>query len=418
MAELEAERKESDSKQSMLEELEGLNRDLEVSNARAIAEKKTVEDKFFQLTTTLEEVKGNSEDVARQNQEMRAEIEVIIGQCKEARGQMKQQQEELRKRAADIEKLETALQQKDAELQKRESYLDRVLKQFEEKKTQLRNANLKVQEISRSVVGELKKKLAERDRDAKMLKEMIKGHYAEVQTKNREIGRLRKQVARLGKANEMRSQFIRTFADTGNEEQAKQLDNLRKLDSQPIKEEEEEEDKQDEQVEPAPGDNSTSDHGNANDDRQRDSGSPTSKEGDRSSSSVSRQMPSPLLRDTYKEKYVKRLDEYYSAISDASFHNNSSNVSHVLSQNYNAFAQERRRREEEPLRLADSLATPERKRSNMFDIKIDVNQIIQKSLGRRGVISTDKIVKSRSRVIQGNGASPLINRRLRKIVYT
>eukprot|EP01022_Parablepharisma_sp_SALTPOND_P033328 TRINITY_DN88494_c1_g1_i1.p1 TRINITY_DN88494_c1_g1~~TRINITY_DN88494_c1_g1_i1.p1 ORF type:complete len:1103 (+),score=74.15 TRINITY_DN88494_c1_g1_i1:637-3945(+) len=350
------------NKTDIIDKLENLNRDLEVKAAQLSAGKKTLEQRLENAIRTIEQRREDIKSFESKTDEMRSEIEILIAQCKEARMQMKQQDSIIKKQQSGIDELEYTLQQKDQEIDRREQHISRLSKQLEEKKGQLHAAHLKIQEINRSVLAELKKKLASKDRDITLFKEMIKGHYAEIQGKNREIAKLKKELNKVKNEQTMLNQ-------KNNQEKAGTA-----TEAQP------------ESPSPNP------------------SQKPTVEE---SSETEASPTPLKLPQPAYKEKYLKRLDDYYNAISDHNYRNNSSSIRNALWQNYNAFAEKPPAVEKH----SESLLLPSQNQSSPYDVKIDVSDIIKKSIARRDV-SSDKVEKSKPRRLNYNG-SPLMNRKFK-----
>lgn len=141
-----------------------------------------------------EYLKERMEQQHTREKEMREEIEILITQCKDLQGKLKSKEEQYVKQAGSIEQLEIVIQQKEAETQKREGYLARVLQQLDAKKNELRSAQLKIRQISKTIVADLNKKLEERENEMKLMKEMIKGHHMEIETKMKDITRLNKKI--------------------------------------------------------------------------------------------------------------------------------------------------------------------------------------------------------------------------------
>ncbi len=340
---------------------------LETKNAQSLAGKRLAEQRLAELSRMVDEIRKNAAAVEKQNQDVREEIRVVIERYNESRSAVARLEERVKQQAERTEELECGMKQKDAELKKREGYLNRVLKQLEEKKGQLRSANLKVIELNRSVVSELRSKLAERERELSTATEMIKGHNAEMQTKTREIARLRKEVERL-------KELPKSFTGTP--------------------------------------------------DALVDEHSPADNQGDNTAEEAPKSKPDrgPARKEkqwTFKEKYMRKLDDYYSAISDSGYRNNSLNIRHVLSQNYSAFTQDTSNQGEE-LSAAKSKKPELRRHSNAYDpTDFDVTRIIQKSLVRHGV-STDKrqsVAHSPKKKAPGaTVASPLLGRKLHRLL--
>jgi len=299
---------------------------------------------------------------------MRGEIEILITQCKEVHSQLKAKDSQIKKQQIALTQFETILQEKDAEIQKREQYLSKMNKQLEDKKEQLHHANIKMKQISKNVFSELNAKLSEKDKELLMLKGMVKGHHLELETKNKDIVRLKKEIKKLKKANEVRGEFIETFFDENNEEHMKHLKKLEEINN------ESNSGKSDNEQE-AKSKSRKASYSNIID--KSDLKLPAISQTDDAESKRNKQK--------YSERYIKKVDSYNNMLSEGNYHNNSSNLAGILSQNYNAFAHEStKKNSHSPSPVAENL-TPNRSRKRDFDINVDVNEIIRKSLGKNSL---------------------------------
>lgn len=382
------------SKSEILETLENINKNLEGQIASLIAEKKNLEKKLESSIQENSTKMQEYEELVQKTNEMRGEIEILITQCKEARNQMKQQDLDIKKYQNNIEEMDVELKQKNIEIDRREQHIDRLSKQLNEKKNQLHMSNLKMQELNKTVLGEYKQKLAEKERDIVLYKEMIKGHHGEVLSKNRELQKLRKEIQKLK-------------AEKGSE----------KVD--PVENKEENEKKESELAEKMP-------------DLRPSQKTPVNNSSDPASIPV---YP-PVSEPQYKEKYLKKLEDYYNAINDHNYRNNSSGIRNVLWHNYNVSPPKNMdspiRHDDISSKITDSKhsesflqISPPRK-ANPYDLDINVEDIIKKSINSKKEMSVDskrqdqidilmaKHSKSKGKITAlTKNLSPLVNKRIR-----
>lgn len=128
--------------------------------------------------------------------EMRGEIEILISQCKEVHCHIKERDQQIKRQSIALQQFDTILQEKDAELLKREQHLGKMSKLLEEAKAQLQKANERTRQAGRQIVGEMSAKLLEKQRELRMLKELVKGHHAELQARDQDIAQMRKALDR------------------------------------------------------------------------------------------------------------------------------------------------------------------------------------------------------------------------------
>eukprot|EP01022_Parablepharisma_sp_SALTPOND_P026109 TRINITY_DN618_c0_g1_i1.p1 TRINITY_DN618_c0_g1~~TRINITY_DN618_c0_g1_i1.p1 ORF type:complete len:559 (+),score=99.12 TRINITY_DN618_c0_g1_i1:5052-6728(+) len=307
-----------------------------------------------------------AEERAKQN-EMRDEIEILITQCKEAHAQLKSRDGQLKKQSIALQQFETILQEKDAEIQKREQYLVRMTKQLEEKKEQLHVANIKMKQMSKSALAELKVKASEKDKELKMLKGMVKGHHLEMEAKNKDLARMRKEVKRLRQTNQMKGEFIRTFVNVEDEEQVKQLEKLEELENEDIS---------DNERGSKSRKHSFVEHKSSHSKKRSDVKLPAISQTEDAESR--RKTPKKMQ---YSERYLQKVDSYSQIIADPSFHNNSTNIHGILSQNYNVFSNVVKGKYSHSPSQSSEALTPLKQRQKDLDLHVDVNEIIRRSIG-------------------------------------
>lgn len=385
-------------KEALVDRLENNNRDLEVKMAKLQAEKKTVEQRQIQNTNSAELQSEKIQLLTEQNSEMRSEIEVLLTQCKESQNQINSREGQIKQQTDALQQIYNEIQTKDAEIQKREDYIGRLTRQLEDKKGQLHNANLKLRQYSRTVVNELNAKIAEKDKEVKILKEMVKGHHAEVKAKNKDIMRLKHQLKRAIKGNEMKKEFIKTFVKPEDEEQAKQIKKMEQYDINEVSGESDEE-------------------GRKNDDLERDESKSAVIEKKSPPEQQDVSLPSiavPSSKDQkssppYRENYLKRLENYYQQLGDARFHNNSYNMQGLLSHNFNAFQEiERKKSNSLEEKILYTPNNEKRKGADLFEVKMDVDEIIAQSLGAK-VPSSVNLSRAKDRKIIKFGNLPSAN---------
>jgi len=343
-------------KEQTIDRLENANRDLEVKYAKILSEKKSNEDKQKQNETSMDYLQEKIENHKKTESEMREEIEILINQCKALQAQLKEREAQLNKQEGTLEQLDVILQQKDAENNKKEAFISKLIKQIEEKKNQLHGAHLKIRQISKTLAEETNVKLIEKDKELALMKEMIKGHHFEMQTKTKDIQRLKKTLKRFKKAMEMKTQFITTFANKENEEQAKELAKMEQFEIEEVENEEDNEETEVEakKIEPisvtsnAPSVQSI-----------LPEITPKQRKG-----KIKSEIPQVL-----QEKYTKKLDEYLKNLEDRSMHNNSSTMKGLLAQNYSEIVEMTHEKDDQTISEVNSVAQ-------------DVSDIIKKSLAK------------------------------------
>lgn len=81
----------------------------------------------------------------------------------------------------------------------------------------------------------------------------------------------------------------------------------------------------------------------------------------------------------FHDKYMKNLDEYYNNLEGHSYHNNSSNMRSLLSQNI--YSNRDEENTPEPIHVASQNKLQSyARRNNEYDLSVDINDIIKKSL--------------------------------------
>ncbi len=329
---------------------------------------------------------------ATKQAEMRGEIEILIAQCKESHAQLKAKDAQIKKQSVALQQFETILQEKDAEIQNREQYLVKMTKQLDDKKEQLHLANLKIRQINKSAFVELNSKLEEKDKEVKMLKGMVKGHHLELEAKNKDMARLKKEVRKLKKTNQMKKEFIQTFVNTNDEDQIKQLKKMEEIELQDAIEETKREDYSDNDTSGGGKHRKGSDLSNnsvISSTKSRSGKRPHKKTGDIKLPAISQTEDAEVKKKKtpvgskarYSERYLQKVESYNHMIADSVFHNNSVNMQGILSHHYNALPNDLTmpKRDHSPSQSSDVL-TPMRPRKKEFDINVDVNEIIRKSL--------------------------------------
>lgn len=367
--------KEIEEKEDIIDRLENANRDLEVKNAKLNSEKKSIEIQHKKTENSGEHMKVEKQN--EREKEMHEEIEILITQCKDLQSKLKGKDLQCAQHANALEQLDVILQQKDAELQKREGYLTKVLKQLEDKKNELHMNQLKLKQISKTVVADLNKKLTDKDKEIKLMKEMIKGHHLEIEAKQKDIARLCKKIEKLKKSNEMRTEFLTTIINKENEEQVEKLKKLEQFD-----------------IEEA---------SNESDEESREESKDYQKEKKELQPTLLPEINPPRRKERnvkesgnspFHEKYMKKLESYYNNLGEST-NNNSMNMKSLLSQNigYSNNNEEQAVPNESHNRLQSFV----RNKMDYDNVHIDVNDIIKKSLESSTVIqSTGRDIKKKA----------------------
>lgn len=372
--------KELDDKDAAIKKLEGANSVLESKAFQLMAVEKLLKQKI-----------DNSNAVAAQNQkellesestknEMRSEIKVLILQCKEQERGVAQRDEYIKKQQEGMTELNYELERARADastLQQQNSRLATLLK---EKKEQLSSANMKVRELKTSIAADYKSKLEEQAKAIEVLKEIIRGHNAELSVKNKDIQRLKKN---LGKAKSLKQRIRQPEIeepDVNVVEQKVSMDVSKDVIDEVYEAE----------------------------------------------------SPVALKEITYKEKYMQRIEEYFNKLHDLNYRNNSSNIRNVL---YHPFAKKEAeidsrskslltRNEQTAIQSNNNLKISSVNQSEEYSREFDVNEIIRKSINRGNVRSNVRNAKAKFRPAQQvdiNG-SPVRNRKLmptnKRLIFT
>ncbi len=365
-----------EERNAVVDRLENANRDLEVRNAKLEAERRGAEERSQREEGSTEMLRDKVDLLEKTQEEMKGEIEVLITQCKQLQATVKVREAQISKQAETLEQLDVALQQKDAEVQKRENYFGKMVRQLEEKKNQLHDSQLKIRQLNKSLAADVTAKLAEKDKELKVMKEMIRGHHAEMQAKTKDVLRMKRLLSKMKKANELRTRFITTFADRKNEEQQKQLEKMEQLDIAEAQDENE-----DAELEPEP---SAEEAEPETEEKDAEEPEEPNKRGllPQITPRGKKMREKSDVSASFHERYMKRFDDYLSGLGDAGFGNNSSKVKSLLSQNYESLAQEGEAgSQEQPVR------SPQGAKKSPPEVAADVGEIIKKSLGKPAAIA-------------------------------
>eukprot|EP00826_Nyctotherus_ovalis_P041076 TRINITY_DN4100_c0_g4_i1.p1 TRINITY_DN4100_c0_g4~~TRINITY_DN4100_c0_g4_i1.p1 ORF type:complete len:498 (-),score=145.61 TRINITY_DN4100_c0_g4_i1:245-1738(-) len=286
------------AKNELIKKLESVNSGLEVKLAQVAAAEKIQRQKAESANAVIDQNQKELIELEASKSEIQNEIRALVVQCKERDKEITQRGIFINKQQQEMEELHAELRQIDAEksaLQKQNARLANILK---EKRVQLSNANLKIKEINTSVILELKSSLEDRERTISMLKEIIKGHNAEINVKNRDIARFKKS---LGKVKSQKASIGQHVTNRTSETEAKLAQ--ASVNSPIIK-----------KVEFTPEVNKK-------------------KLLDESTETYS--PPSFKTPVTYQAKYAQIIDKYLNEVHDVNYRNNSSNVRNALCYKHN-----------------------------------------------------------------------------------
>eukprot|EP00826_Nyctotherus_ovalis_P015157 TRINITY_DN14284_c0_g1_i3.p1 TRINITY_DN14284_c0_g1~~TRINITY_DN14284_c0_g1_i3.p1 ORF type:complete len:525 (+),score=195.54 TRINITY_DN14284_c0_g1_i3:367-1941(+) len=192
---------------------------------------KSLEEENAKKDQDIEELSASLKRGKETREEMRGEIAVLIKQCVHTQNLIKSHETQMMEQKETIEVQEVALQHREEEAKKREAYMARLAKQLEDKREQIRIAQLKVKQYPKN--SDSNRKIAEIDKEMRSMKEMIRNNQYEILVKNKEIAILKDNVNKLKVENEMQTKFISTFANREDEEQAKELKKLEDLADNP-----------------------------------------------------------------------------------------------------------------------------------------------------------------------------------------
>ncbi len=335
----------------------------------------------------VSELQKSLEIAEQKRVDMREEIAVLIDQCKEVHGQLKAKDGQVKKQAVALQQFETILQEKDAEILKREQLLNRMSKQLEEKKDQLNMADVKLKQMSKSVVKGLNIHLSQKEKEVTTLKGTIRSLRLSLQGANKDVLRLRQEVERLQKAKKARDEFIDTFSDKKDAAEAKHLKQLNTSDKE-------------EDVTPPKGYPEMHESVVLRKDGTFPTLAPHTLDGNAEETKEKRRLK---RMPKCSESYLRRVEKYSEAIAEAGFHNNSKNMLGILAQDFE------RERGEYRVKDHDEAASPLRPRKKLnYDVKIDVNDIIRKSLSNKAAAAGPSQLRIGN--FQKNVMSPVVRR--------
>jgi len=339
-------------KNELIKALEKMNIELEAKLAQITAAEKIQRQKVENLNVVIEQNQKELIELEANKSEMQNEIRVLIVQCKEREREISQRGAFINKQQEKIEEFHNALKQIDAEKSSILQQNNRLTAILKEKKMQLSNVNLKIRELNTSVIQELKRIIEDRDRTISMLKEIVRGHNAELNLKNRDITRLKKN---LGKVKSQKVSVSNKKSSRVHESEAKSSINPPIL----------------KKVEFTPEINKK-----ALLDASFETNSPASTK-------IKAKVPV-----NYKAKYDQLIDNYLNEVHDVNYRNDSSNVRSALYQNHNIISNspEVENRSKSLMARAEENENKSDEKTNMArhacDLKFGISEIIRRSLNR------------------------------------
>ena len=322
-------------KDNHITDITNTNTELESNCAQFTSIREKLDNDIINKDAELRELNERLKQEKTTQEEMYGEIQILIKQYKNMQIALKLREDQLLKQKEEIEQTIISLEETSQGHQKQEAYISRLVQQLESKKNQLHSAQLRIKEMSKSLAVDTDRKLVDRNKEIEIMKEMARLNKSQLNSKNDEIGRLKKKVNKLLRMKDIQSQFITTFSNKDNKDQIEELKKVENLVGEDISDEEE--------LEP--------DDGLVNSSIFPEIGK----------KKVSKKTNVPI---ELRKNYMKQYNNYLKQLEEKGIHNNSSNIRNLLAQD----------RGMEYYNLNNSVS-PER------DIdKNDVNSIIKRSI--------------------------------------
>ena len=127
---------------------------------------------------------------------MKNEIKTLIVQCKTFENESRQKDLAIKQQQQNLEVIQYELSVKNSDIERLEDQCNRLSSTLKDKRIMLNNAHLRIRELERNVVTNLKNNISDKDRTILLLKEVLKGHHIELTAKNKDIIRLKRALSR------------------------------------------------------------------------------------------------------------------------------------------------------------------------------------------------------------------------------
>ena len=356
---------EIDNKDVAIKKLEGANSVLESKAFQLIGIEKVLRQKIESSNAVITQVQKELTELEANKNEMKNEIKVLILKCKEHERALVQKDLYIKKQQEAITEFNNQLERAKIDTTAMQQQNIRLSNLLKEKKDQLNAANMKIRELKTSVVADYKDKLEESVKTIEILKEILRGHNAELKVKKKDIMELKKNLGKVKSVKQVNEVVNITQIETNKKELQEEVCEA----ESPIK-----------------------------------------------------------TKQSYKENYMKKIEEYFNKLHDINYRNNSSNIRNVLYYPFVKKEVESRSKslllkdEQAPVPTNNGIKIDSVNQSEGHNREFDINEIIRKSIHKGGIRSNERNAKSKFKLAQQvdiNG-SPIRNRRItnKRLIFT
>eukprot|EP00826_Nyctotherus_ovalis_P010528 TRINITY_DN12769_c0_g6_i1.p1 TRINITY_DN12769_c0_g6~~TRINITY_DN12769_c0_g6_i1.p1 ORF type:complete len:538 (-),score=124.19 TRINITY_DN12769_c0_g6_i1:28-1641(-) len=157
---------------------------------------KTLNRKLREIEDEMENRQKETENLERERKEMAEEIKILILHSKSLESDISQKELLLKQQQNDVEILQSELEERDTTIDKLSKQNNRLSAILNEKRVMLHNARTRIKDLSRNVIYTLQGNIKNKDKAITILKEMVRDHHEELKAKNKDIVRLRSDLAR------------------------------------------------------------------------------------------------------------------------------------------------------------------------------------------------------------------------------